>query len=58
MLFFSKYLYIYQLILFQKVITCLLLNISMNNHENILCYKSFSGTCSSVEILKGYMAIC
>jgi len=40
MLFISKYLYIYQLILIPKVI-CLLLNISMNNHGKIFCHKKF-----------------
>jgi len=38
-LFISKYLYIYQRILFSKIIICLLLNISVNNHDKIFCYK-------------------
>jgi len=39
--FISKYLHIYQLILLSKVIICLLLNISMNNHDKIFCHKKF-----------------
>jgi len=30
----------------------------MNNRDKIFCNKKFWGTCSSVEILKGYMLIC
>jgi len=47
----------YQLILLSKVITCLLLNISRNNHEKIFYDKKFRGTYLSVEILMGYMLI-
>jgi len=28
----------------------------MNNHDKIFCNKKFRGKCSSVEMLKGYMA--
>ena len=37
--FFSKYLHIYQLLLFSKMIIRLLLNISMNNHDKIYCHR-------------------
>ena len=37
----SKYLYIYQWILFSKAIACLLLNISMIYHDKIFCHKKF-----------------
>ena len=40
--------YIYQLILFSKIVTCLMLNISMISHDKIFCHKKFSG----------YMLIC
>jgi len=30
----------------------------MNNHDKMFCYRKFCGTCSSVEMLKGYMLIC
>jgi len=43
MLFIFKYLYIYHLILFSKVIICLMLNISVKNHEKIFCHKEFQG---------------
>jgi len=35
-MFIFKFLYIYHLILFSKVIICTLLNISVKNHEKIL----------------------
>jgi len=41
MLFIFKSLCICHLILFSKVIICLLLNISMKNHEKIFCHKEF-----------------
>jgi len=41
MLFISKYLYIYQQILFSNIIICSLLNISVNNHDQIFCQKKF-----------------
>ena len=40
-LFISKYVHIYQLILLSNVIICLLLNISMNNHDKVCCHKKF-----------------
>jgi len=58
MLFIFKYLYIFHLISFSKVIICLLLNISVKNHEKVFVIKSFRGTCSSGKILKGYFLIC
>jgi len=41
MLFIFKSLYIYHLIFFSKVIICILLNISVKNHEKIFCHKEF-----------------
>jgi len=41
MLFIFIYLYIYHFILFSKVIVCLLLNISVKNHEKMFCHKEF-----------------
>jgi len=46
----------YLYFLFSKNLLCSLLNISMNNHDNLLHHKNFRGTYSSVEMLKGYMA--
>jgi len=40
-IFISKYLYIYQLILLSKVIIGLLLNVSVHNHDQIFCHKIF-----------------
>jgi len=57
-LFIFKSLYIYHLILFSKVIICILLNISVKNHEKNFVIRSFRGTYSSVKILKGYILIC
>jgi len=58
----SKYLYIYQWILFSKTIICFLLNKTIISHGKITAKKSnydierhFRGTCSSVEMLNGYM---
>ena len=56
--YFQIFIYIYHLILFSKVITCLLLNVSVKNHEKILCHKEFKGTCVNVKILKGYILNC
>jgi len=53
--FISKYLYIYQWILFSKAIVCLLLNISRLIMIKYFVIRNFRGTCSSVEMLKGYM---
>jgi len=41
MLFISNYLYIYQRILFSKIIICSLLNISVDDHDQIFCQKKF-----------------
>jgi len=40
-LFISKYLYIHHWVLFPKIIVCLLLNMSMNDHDNISCHRKF-----------------
>jgi len=40
-LFISKYLYIYHWVLFPKIIICLLLIMSMNEHDNIFCHRKF-----------------
>jgi len=53
MLFIFKYLYIYHLILISKATICILLNVSVKNHEKTFCHEKFGGTCSSVKILKG-----
>jgi len=69
-LFISKYFCIYQLILFSKIIKCLLLNITLISHDKIIgqkpiyaiqrkfrgtfIYLQFRGTCSSIEMRKGY----
>ena len=37
----SNILYIFHLILFSKIIICLLLNISVKNHEKVFCHKEF-----------------
>jgi len=58
MLFIFKYLHIYHLILFSKVIICLLLNIYVKIMRKYFVIKSFRGTCSSVKILKGCILIC
>jgi len=42
------YFYIYHLILFSNAVTCLLLNISVINHDKIFCPKKS----------EGYMFIC
>ena len=52
-----KYLYIYQWILFSKAVICSFLNISLTNHDKIFVIRNFKGTCSSVEMLKGYMLV-
>ena len=41
MLFIFKYLYIYHLILISKAIICILLNVSVKNHEKIFCHEEF-----------------
>jgi len=43
-MFIFKSSYIYHLILFSKVITCILLNISVKNHEKIFVIRNFKGT--------------
>jgi len=65
MLFILKSLYIYHLILFSKVIICILLNVSMKNNEKYFVIRSFGVhvhlskfcrvTCLFVGMLKGYM---
>ena len=51
--YFSKHYFLKIL----KAIMCLFLNISVINHDKYLFLRYFRGTCSSVEILKGYMLI-
>jgi len=49
--------YTYQSILLSKII-CLWLNISMDNHVKCIVIGNRTGTCASVEMLKGYTLIC
>jgi len=61
MLFIFKYLHIYHLILFLKVIICLMLNISKNNHEKIFRHEEFQGymfVCQNSEGVHAYLLKC
>ena len=60
MLFIFKYWYIYHL-LFSKVNVCILLNISVKNHEKIFCHKDFQGymfICQNSEGVHPYLLKC
>jgi len=59
--FISKYLYMYQWILFSKAIICFFLNISVINHDKIFCYKKFQGymfICRNAEGVHPHLSVC
>ena len=56
LIFVLQYLYIYHLILFSKIIICLLLIISINIDDKIFCHTRFSGRmfiCRNAEEVHG-----